>query len=569
MNSSNKKGAQILVEQCLAQGMKHVVFSPGSRNAPFIIAFDEHPAFNCYVIHDERSAAFYALGMAQQLQEPVAVICTSGSAALNYYPAVAEAFYQCIPLVIITADRPNEWINQGDGQTIVQHEIYKNHIRYSCNFSEEIRREEDRWYLERELATAFNYGNGTWKGPIHFNMSFREPLYELEEVQEGKNTKIIESIQGGLHLNLTQKQRFAETWKASPRKMILCGQLPKDEFLLAQLQILASDSSLVVLVENTSNLVDSRFIHCVDRTLGAISENDLEVYSPDLLITLGGAVVSKRIKSFLRQHKVTQHWKVGHEFPYMDTYQSLTHTFECDPSSFLSELNSWERSLISSDFGSKWKLINQEVVSKTADFFSQTPYSDLSVFQMIISHLPSDIHLHMANSSVVRYCQLFDPISSISYWSNRGTSGIDGSSSTACGAAVAAPREVHTLITGDISFFYDSNAFWSNHLPPNLRVIVINNGGGGIFKIIPGPAATRQLDRYFVAEHSFSAEYLCKAFRLDYFQANSMEEVENQLNQFFEVGASHRPKVLEIYTPSDENDKVLSLYFDRLKRENM
>jgi 2-succinyl-5-enolpyruvyl-6-hydroxy-3-cyclohexene-1-carboxylate synthase len=166
MISSNKIGVQIIVEQCLAHGMKHVVCSPGSRNAPFSIAFDEHPEIETYIIHDERSAAFFALGLAQQLNEPVGVVCTSGSAALNYYPAVAEAYYQCIPLVVITADRPAEWVDQGDGQTIVQREVYKNHIRYSCQFSEKVETTDQRWYMERELAVAFSEGTTVWKGPI-------------------------------------------------------------------------------------------------------------------------------------------------------------------------------------------------------------------------------------------------------------------------------------------------------------------------------------------------------------------------------------------------------------------
>ena len=219
MISSNKKGVQLLVEQCLAHGMKNVVFSPGSRNAPFIIAFDEHPSINCIVIHDERSAAFYAMGMAQQLNEPVGIICTSGSAVLNYYPAVAEAYYQSLPLVVITADRPEEWVNQGDGQTIVQHEVFKNHIRYSTTLSEHCRTNDEIWKLEREISTAFNLGNGTWKGPIHINMSFNEPLYGTEEITSIKG-KIIQTITPFFQLNSTQEHELKEIWKISPKKML-------------------------------------------------------------------------------------------------------------------------------------------------------------------------------------------------------------------------------------------------------------------------------------------------------------------------------------------------------------
>ena len=567
MKSSSKKGVQILVEQCVAHGMKHIVFSPGSRNAPFIIAFDEHPDISTIVVHDERSAAFYALGMAQQLNEPVGIVCTSGSAALNYYPAVAEAYYQCIPLVVITADRPAEWVDQGDGQTIVQHEVYKNHIRYSCTLSEDVNQSDDQWNIEREISTAFNLGNGNWKGPIHLNMSFREPLYGSVEV-ERKVGKFIQTVSSKFQIEPVEKENLKRIWESSPKKMIVCGQFRIDDELQEQLVKLSKDNSVAILVENTSNLVHPSFIHCIDRTLNSISEEELALYSPDLLITLGGAVVSKRIKSYLRKHKAKNHWKVGFDFPYMDTYQSLTHTFECLPEDFLAEINSFPTNDKDSDYGLKWKSKDQLVYPKLTSFFEKIPYSDLKVFEKIVSNLPEHSHLHMANSSVVRYCQLFDPIASVHYWSNRGTSGIDGSTSTACGAALINPTEWNTLITGDISFFYDSNALWNNHLTPNLRIFMINNGGGGIFKIIPGPNSTNQQDKYFVAEHSFSAEYICKAFHVDYCSANSMEEIENQLGDFYKNIDSGKPKLMEIFTPSEINHTILEEFFKYLANSN-
>lgn len=564
MKSSIKKGVQILVEQCIAHGMKHIVFSPGSRNAPFIIAFDEHPDVNCIVIHDERSAAFYALGMSQQLNEPVGVVCTSGSAALNYYSAVAEAYYQCVPLVVITADRPSEWVDQGDGQTIVQTDVYKNHIRYACSLNEDVDHEDDQWYIEREISTAFNTGNGKWKGPIHLNMAFREPLYGKAEI-ESQKTKVIHTVQAGFKLKSDEREALQKNWNHTPKKMVICGQLPIDLELLQQFIELASDPSVAILVENTSNLVDASFIQCIDRTLNTISESELEEYSPDLLITFGGAVVSKRIKSYLRKYQAKYNWKVGYDFPYMDTYQSLTHTFECHPLDFLLEINSFESPKIGCDFGRKWKAKDLFVQSKLNDFYKEINYSDIKVFNSLLRNIPDNTNLHMANSSVVRYCQLFDPKNDINYWSNRGTSGIDGSCSTACGAALIDPSKWNVLITGDISFFYDSNALWSHFLSSNFRIFMINNGGGGIFKIIPGPNSTNQLDNYFVAQHSFSAEHICKAFNVDYFSANSIEEIENQMDDFYGRKVNSRPKLMEIFTPSDINHTALELFFERMK----
>lgn len=563
MISSNKIGVQIIVEQCLAHGMKHVVCSPGSRNAPFSIAFDEHPEIETFIIHDERSAAFFALGLAQQLNEPVGVVCTSGSAALNYYPAVAEAYYQCIPLVVITADRPAEWVDQGDGQTIVQREVYKNHIRYSCQFSEKVETTDQRWYMERELAVAFSEGTTVWKGPIHINVALNEPLYGQTEIEKGEK-RSIELVRGTFHFS---NRNATECIKAMslPKKMVICGQLQPDAALLEELKRFSNDSSVAVLVENTSNLSDLRFVQCIDRTLNAISEEELANYAPDVLITIGGAVVSKKIKAFIRKFKPKYHWKVGFEFPYMDTYQSMTHSFQVEPSLFFHEMNqlNYDRSI--SNFGAKWKQTDFLVQEKMPAFFHKVPYSDVKVFETLLDYLPENSQLHMANSSVVRYCQLFDPIQSIKYWSNRGTSGIDGSTSTALGAAVATQNDCHVLITGDVSFFYDSNALWNAYLPANFRIILINNGGGGIFKIIPGPASTNQLTKYFEAQHSQDAKLLSEAFGVRYYLAESMEEIESLMLDFYTIEDDGKAKLLEIKTPGESNHLQLDAFFQELK----
>jgi 2-succinyl-5-enolpyruvyl-6-hydroxy-3-cyclohexene-1-carboxylate synthase len=563
MISSNKIGVQLIVEECVAHGMKHVVCSPGSRNAPFVIAFDEHPEISCYVVHDERSAAFFAMGMAQQLNEPVGIVCTSGSASLNYYPAIAEAYYQCIPLVIITADRPIEWVNQGDGQTIVQKDVFKNHIRYSCQFSEKINSEDEKWYVQREIAIAFSEGNSIWKGPIHFNVALNEPLYGTTEI-EFSHTRKIELVHGFFQLNSTNALELTKALNLT-KIMVICGQLNPDKVLLEQLKLFAEDTAVVVLVENTSNLVDMRFIHCIDRSLNSISEEELKDFAPELLITIGGAVVSKKIKAYLRKYSPKEHWKVGHEFPYMDTYQCLTKSFQTDATSFFREINTLNHEKNTSNYGSDWKQRDFIVQDKMADFFSQVEFSDLKAFETILDYLPEMSHLHMANSSVVRYCQLFDPIKSIQYWSNRGTSGIDGSSSTAFGASIIKKDDLHLLITGDVSFLYDSNAFWNQYLQPNLRIVLINNGGGGIFKIIPGPASSNQLEKYFEAKHSIDAASISKAFNLEYFFADSTQLIEDQMEAFFSYNENGRPKLLEINTTAIDNHNKLEEFFQWMK----
>jgi 2-succinyl-5-enolpyruvyl-6-hydroxy-3-cyclohexene-1-carboxylate synthase len=561
--TSNKKVVQLIVEQCISSGMKHIVCSPGSRNAPLVISFDEHPGVTTYVIHDERSAAFFALGMAQQLNEPVGVVCTSGSATVNYYPAVTEAYYQCVPLVIISADRPAAWIDQGDGQTIVQENVFGKHVRYSCCFTENQDNAEGQWYVGRELAVAFAQGNGSWKGPIHVNIGLNEPLYQTKEREEVE-TRLISVVQGSFSLSNRQKAEIKQGLQ-TPKKLVIVGQHRPDEKLLHFLKDFANDTSVAVLVENTSNMQDQRFIHCIDRTLNGIGDEEMIDFAPDLLITVGGAVISKRIKAFLRKNKPVEHWKIGAEFPFMDTYQSLTHVFPVEAPDFFKEilLLDYERSR--SNYGAKWKQKDYVAKDRMPFFFHQVPFSDIKVFETLLDFLPEGTELHMANSSVIRYCQLFDPISSVHYWSNRGTSGIDGSTSTAAGSAWIVRNKLHVLITGDVSFFYDSNALWNKYLGPNFRIILINNQGGGIFRIIPGPSSTDQLEGYFEAHHEQEAKELCSAFNISYTRIDSLVKLEAEMIDFYSYEENGRPKLMEIVTPGLKNNEYLTAFFDAIK----
>jgi len=554
ITTSDKEHITTFIHACIRNGMTHVVCSPGSRNASLVIAIDEHPALETIVVHDERSAAFYAVGMAQELKSPVGLVCTSGSAMLNYYPAVAEAYYQAIPIVVMSADRPAEWVNHGDGQTIVQEGVYQNHIRFEARIS----KEHDQTYINNKVDEAFVAALNTWKGPIHFNIPLEEPLYG-KRVVEWERTTEIDRTNPTLGLPTEAREQLSNIWNACPKKMILIGQHDRDLALKNGLLDLCNDSSIAVLVENTSNLTNQRWVHCIDRTLAGVSEDEIEKYQPDLLITLGGAIVSKRIKQFLRNAPIKAHWKVGYEFLDMNTYRKLTHSFETNPADFVQMLLSMNLERNQSNFGATWKQIDFLNQEKLPAFFESIPYSDMAVFETVLDYIPENSYLHMANSSVVRYCQLYDPIPSLRYFANRGTSGIDGSTSTACGVALSSPNVCNVLITGDVSFFYDTNAFWNKQLPSNLRVFLINNGGGGIFRIIPGPRESDQLENYFEAHHDRKAEFICKAHDVHYSTASSIEEIESQMADFFEE--SDRPKLMEIFTPRELNAEVLDNFF--------
>lgn len=567
MKTTAKKGVQILVEQSVVAGMKYVVCSPGSRNAPFVIAFNQHPSIECIVIPDERCAAFFALGMAQQLQAPVGIACTSGSAALNYYPAIAEAYYQQVPLLVFTADRPQAWVNQGDGQTIVQEDVFKNHILHATTIMEDNGSVDYEWFVNREIATGIQISLGKVKGPVHFNFPFSEPLYNQVEV-DFVPIQPINVIDTDDVLSPSSIKLISSKWNTYTKKLVLVGQLSPNLHLENILAKISEDQSVVFLVENTSNQVNTNFVQCIDRTLEGISDERLIDFSPELLVVFGGAVVSKKIKAFLRKAQPKETWRIGYDFPFMDTYQSLSHTFQMNPTMFFTQINEVVEKSSFSPFWKTWKQLDYINHDRALEYVQDAPYSDLKVFHFLNDIIPENSHLHLSNSSVIRYAQLFNPIKGITTWSNRGTSGIDGSTSTFLGSALITNETWHTLITGDVSFFYDSNAFWNKLTFPNARIFLINNGGGAIFKIIPGPDSTEELDDFFVFNHGFSAEHICKAYGVDYLSAHSIDEIEQQWEQFYHYDENGNAALMEIFTPREINDKVLKDYFKSLTHKS-
>lgn len=560
MNTTKISHVAHLIETCVQHGVTKVVISPGSRNAPLIIGFDSHPKIEVFVVHDERSAAFFAMGMAEETKSPVAITCTSGSAPINYAPAISEAYYRNIPLIVITADRPSQLVDQGDGQTIRQKNLYQNFIKGSYelpNFPSKI----DRIVSDEIANEALNTAMQIPKGPVHVNVPLAEPLYLTQELSTApiivKNAPPI-----GAFFDV-DKIEISKNWQYAKKKLILIGQLDPSALSIEALDPVLGDPSVAILVENTSNLKHfQRICHSIDRVLNIIDESEVGDYSPDLLITMGGAIISKRIKAFLRKNKPAINWRVGQYLFEEDTYQSLTRSFDVKPSVFLNFIGTLEKT-VTSNFGSKWKQKDFFTEEIHNDFLAKTTFSDLKAFELILDTIPDDSNLHMANSSVVRYCQLFNPIRGISYYSNRGVSGIDGSTSTALGIANATPEKLNLLITGDTSFFYDSNAFWNNYLSSNFRIIVINNGGGGIFRIIDGPNQSEQA-HHFVAEFDAKIEAICEAFNVHYLAANSIQELDAVFHEFYEIKQDHRPVLLEVNTTEISNEKVLKKYFSKI-----
>lgn len=562
--TTSKISVQILLEALLHHGIEDLVFSPGSRNAPLVIGLVGSGKFRSICIHDERSAAFFAMGMALVSRKPVPVLCTSGSALLNYSPAVAEAYYQRIPFMVISADRPLHWIDQGDGQTIRQNGIYANFIDYQVSFPEEATSSEMQVRYNESIQTALNFAQ---YGPVHVNMPFEEPLYNLMDYSP---LKLIQTKTARATANLddTEYSSLLNYWTSHEKRMVIVGQLTPNSGLEKAIAILANDSKNVVLTENISNVEIEGIIPCIDRILAAFDTNN-ESYKPTCLMVIGGAVISKKIKAFLRKSKLTLVWKIGEEFPEMETYQRLDRSFVMPPKDFLDKFTSnypIEKNESEELYGNHWRKLFKETERKHDEFLERIEHSDFKVVGLVIKNIPAKSTLHLGNSSVARYAQLFNLKKQLEFHCNRGTSGIDGSVSTAAGAALKQKDQIHTLLVGDVSFFYDSNALWNNYLSDNLRIIMIHNGGGGIFEIIPGPSDSKFRDDFFVAKHTYNAEHLCRAFDVEYLFVNKFENLEYALKELYKPSENGRPKMLEIDTRQCDNAEILKSYFEYMKK---
>ncbi len=555
--TSDKKNIALLTDIFVKKGLKQIVISPGSRNAPVIISFANHPDVEALSIVDERSAAFFALGMARKTGKTVAIACTSGTAVLNYAPAIAEAYYQKIPLLVLTADRPSKMIDIGDGQTIRQSNVFSNYIKESFEIPDTIETNGEITKTAMKINEAIDMTMFPVPGPIHINLPFAEPIYG-QTVRKNFDVEVNDIPVWNGDLSDTEIENFSNIWNNSPKKLMIAGLMSYNSRLSALLKKLTGDDSVFLLSETTSNIPDNVSCSCIDTIVSTIGEDEAEDFRPDLLVTFGGHIISKMIKRFLRTHKPRYHWHIDPVDINMDTYESLTSEIVSFPGYFFDKLLPFIKP-VESNYREIWQRRSARSEKRHFEFLSNAPYSDLKVFEKLLKTIPAESDLHLGNSTPVRYVQLFKPFRKFTYFSNRGVSGIDGTVSTAAGAAYASEAPT-TLITGDLAFFYDSNALMNNYLHPQLRIIIINNSGGGIFRFIPGPDETGQLEKFFEAKHNWNAEYIAKAFDIPYFSAGNLKELNNVLNDFYKP-QNGRPAILEIFTPNKENAKVLRNYF--------
>ena len=552
---TDKKNILQLVALLRAHGIKRIVLCPGSRNIPLVQTLANIPDFTCYPVTDERSAGFFALGLALLGGGPAAVCCTSGTALLNLHPAVAEAYYQQVPLVVISADRPAAWIGQMDGQTLPQPGVFGTLVKKSVSLPEVVS-EEDEWYCNRLINEALLELSHHGKGPVHINVPISEPFFLLP-VNELPNARVITRYQG---LNVYDKdyQPLIDRLNRYQRRMVVVGQMNLI-YLFDKRYTKMLYKHFAWFSENISNqTVPGMPIRNIEPLLCSMNQEEQEKMRPELLITYGGHVISKRLKRFLRKHPPVEHWHISPDGEVMDLYGSLTTLIEMDPFEFLEKIAPMMDNR-TPDYPRGWEARSKAIPQ--ADF----AYSEMSAIGKVIRQLPVPCSLHLANSSTVRYAQLFDVPSEVEILSNRGTNGIEGSLSTAIGYATASDK-LNFIIIGDLSFFYDMNALWNSNYGANVRILLLNNEGGEIFHALPGLVLHENARRFVTATHKSSAHAWAEDRGFEYLSAHNDAELDEAVKRFTEPSVTQRPMLLEVFTDKQLDIELLKEYYHSLKK---
>lgn len=556
---------ELATQVCVAKGMREFVVAPGSRSAPITTALAQHPELTVRVVYDERSAGYVALGMAQQLRRPVGLVCTSGTAAVNFGPAVAEAFYQQTPLVVLTADRPPEWIDQQDNQAIHQAGLYAPHTRYNAVLPIDDGQEATHWHAVRLMSEALDAAHGLTPGPVHVNVPLREPLYPPPGYRHVFNraVTISHTLPSQPALAESAWRPLLEHWRQARRKLIVVGMTPANPALHAALSRLQRDPSVVVFADITANCWPhaAPLVHA-DVVLGTRDPVSLDALAPDLVVYIGGQVTSKYLKALLRSRPPQQLWRVQPAGAAPDTYQHTTALIHMTPVAFLDALAARAEPSTHFEYTQHWRSLHTQARQSLFRLLDAEPFGEFRAVHLLMNSLPAGGLLQIGNSMPIRYAN-FVGVSPehepAQINANRGTSGIDGCVSTAVGAA-STTSALTTLIVGDLAFFYDRNGLWQRVLPPNLRIVLLNNHGGGIFDIIDGPnrldADTRAA--YFLTPQPLSAQRTALDHGLRYHYAANEDDLLAALPAFF--AHSGGAALLEIETEMAVNRQVFEAF---------
>jgi len=514
---SDKQHINILTALLAAHGVRHAVVCPGSRNAPVVHNLNECPAITCHPVTDERSAAFYALGMTQRLQQPVVVCVTSGTALLGVLPAVAEAYYQHRPLVVVSADRPPQWIDQQDGQTLPQPDALGRFVCKAVTISEP-HDEEQQWHCNRLVNDALLCKDG----PVHINVAISEPLFHFTTPELPRERVISRQAADVSQHTL---RHITHMFLQARRPMLISGQ-PMNPNMDEAVMLVADD----------------------------------ERYVPDFVLYTGGAIVSKRLKRFLRNARET--WVVNTAGTVVDTFMNLSNVIQGD-GEMVADYVRFALEQQPHPFVTLWQELLERIRRQTAAY--EPPFSQMAVVKRFEQQV-GDAPVHYANSSAIRLANIYrrQPV-----WCNRGVNGIEGSLSTAAGYALVSDEPVFCVI-GDLSFFYDQNALWNQELRSpqggRLRILLLNNGGGGIFRMLPGLEQSPASHSLVAAAHTTTAEGICLQNDVYYQQAAGSDELDAGLDLLLHADLS-RPMVLEVFTDAETDAQAMRQYHASLHKD--
>ncbi len=561
METTDKESCNILVSLLRQSGIRHAVVSPGSRNAPIIVALARCKDIQKTVVIDERSAAFMALGIASIELQPVVLVCTSGSALLNYAPAISEAYYRHIPLIVVSADRPMEWIDQDDSQTIRQFEALSNYVKKSYNIPARCDSPATRWYVNRSINDALISVNSRFSAPVHINIQLDEPLNNLQTLDESKQERFIEIAVPEYRLNQEFVDKIVSAINSSKKVLIIAGFMSPDITLNENLKVLAKRDNIAILCENISNLKNNAFISSIDRTLSIFSDHDKGYMRPDIIITMGGALVSRHIKQYFRNYKPSEHWHIGITDLTVDCFTVLTKRIDTTPSTFFSQLVEIiaDTKPIYSTYASDWAKFSNHSENRHNKYLNSVGWCDLKAFDIIHKQIPSGWNVQLSNGTSIRYAQLFNTTGFNRIDCNRGVSGIDGCTSTAVGASIVYDG-VTLLISGDMSAQYDIGALASDAITPRFKMIIINNAGGGIFRFIKSTSDLEELEEYFTVPPRLPLPELSAGYGFKFFDAKNESELLAVLPDF--INESTQPAMLRINTPAQYSTKILKEYFN-------
>lgn len=558
---SNKENVNILTSLLLEYGVSDAVVCPGSRNAPIVHNLSVCEAIRCRPVTDERSAAFYALGLAIATRRPTVVCVTSGSALLNVMPAVAEAAYQHVPLVVISADRPQQWIDQLDGQTIPQSDALGRFVRKAVQLPEP-HNDEERWLCRRLVNEAMHLATCRQGAPVHINVPISEPLFEFDTEQLPQLSRF-NYIKRAVIKDASMD--MPEAFHEAKRPMIVIGQLAHGT--ISHETIRSLSEKYVVMSEPLSN-PSYMTIHFDEAIRYIVSDNssinddedDKTAYYPDYVIYVGDTLVSKPARRFLRNAKAPSCLITPDAADIHDPLMTLTDIVECDTDS----INALLASLCDAPdtdercrFHDRWQSF-LDAYAAHADAYAPE-YSQMATvkyFEEQLADLDIDICVHYANSSAVRLACIY---AQHYVWCNRGVNGIEGSLSTAAGFSLAT-HDMTVCVIGDLSFFYDQNALWNSNLRGNLRIILLNNRGGGIFRQLPGLSDSPAADDLVMASHENTAQGICTQNDIGYMSAKNMDEMQIGIVTLL-TRESERPMLLEVFTDSNDDVKALEKYF--------